>query len=496
MIHILLVEDDDSDFLVTKAVLGKIDSNMAYKLDRVATYEEGLQQILEHQHDVYLIDYKLGDKDGLDLIRAVQAKGHTGPYIILTSSDDSNLYQEAIGVGVYDYLLKSEISPSMMDRTIRYVMERKRAEAALIAEKEFSSFIVSEIPYLVISVNRDGVIASINPFVTQITGRDEDYFLGRDWKTLIADEEQRDNIVFNVTHEDQISFDATLMGQDEKEHHIVWNVLNKKMDLAQDRNVSFVLSGKDMTELMESEAAERQREKTEALGHLAGGVAHEINNLLQPILFSADIIKSRVDDEKLIQSTEKIMRNTVGASKIVDDILTFARKDSTNLQDVLIVQALRESLIFLEDMIPPSITIQDDVLNDFDDCTVRLNKTDMMRVVKNTVINACHAMNDEGVVDLSLKHVVLDQKDRRLSLPKGRYVVVGISDKGCGISEEALERIYDPFFTTKETGEGTGLGLSIVYNIVRSWGGGVDVESVEGSGTTFFFYIPVLTSAA
>ncbi len=489
--NILLIEDDETAYNVTQACINKIDGDIDYKVDWAPDFNEGLRQILDNKHDVYLVDYKLAGEDGIELVRMARDKGHKGPFVILTGSDDSAVYTKALNTGVYDYIVKSELSPSLIDRAMRYAVDRKRIEDELIAEKEFTSFIVSEVPYLIISVDKDGKIVSTNPFVAKITGYPPDYFIGQNWKSLIADEKQREDVVFKITDEDHIGFEAKLLDSKGEEHHILWNVLNKKIGGVRSPDVGFVLSGKDVTHQMENEAMERQRQKTEALGRLAGGVAHEINNLLQPVLFLADIIKNKATDEKTAQSADKITRNTISAAKIVDDILTFARKDRTDNKDMKVIETVQEALLFIEDLIPPGITIDDKRLDSLIDCDAFINKTDMMRIIKNTVLNAAHAMNNEGKVTVSAERVMIDSDARRLGVKPGHYMKISVADKGCGIPADVLERIYDPFFTTKEVGEGTGLGLSIVHNIMRSWKGAVDVETTVGKGTCFSYYVPV-----
>ena len=150
-------------------------------------------------------------------------------------------------------------------------------------------------------------------------------------------------------------------------------------------------------------------------------------------------------------------------------------------------------------MIPDGVTIDaqgiENCLRD-NDSNVYLSTTDLFRVIKNTVINGAHAMNDEGTVTLSSDVVSFKIPNRRLELPVGDYARIQVSDTGKGIAPEVIERIFDPFFTTKDAEKGTGLGLSIVYNMVKNWKGGLDVESVVGEGTTFSFYIPLLSENA
>ena len=491
-VNVLLVEDDEIDYALTREIVCRIQGTH-YNFDWKKSFDDGLTQILENKHDIYLIDHNLGGKDGLDLIKQALGQGHRGPFILLTGADQKDLYDQAVQLGAYDYILKSEISPSLMDRTITYALERKRIEDRLREEQEFSSFILSEIPYLMIGVNKDGNISSVNSYVTKLLGKSEKDICGKNWKDVLLAGEQKD-LQFRVGEDEQIGFHSTIIDQDLKERNVYWHVLNKKFARHEDEDrheFSFVLSGKDMTEQLALEIEQRQREKTEALGRLAGGVAHEINNLLQPILFSADVIKGRTDDEKTIKAAEKISKNTVNASRIVDDILTFARKDSQDNEKMPVIGTILETLELVEDMIPPSVTICTKKLDPNHERNAIISKTDMFRVINNMLINGGHAMNNEGTVELSSENVMFGAGRIDLGLTPGEYIKISVADHGTGIEKDDIDKIFTPFFTTKEAGEGTGLGLPIVYNIIKNWKGGVEVDSQIGEGTTFSYYIPV-----
>ena len=494
-IKILFVEDDETDFILAREIIKRISVDDIYDIEWKQNYEDGLREVLKRKHDLYFIDYELAGENGLDLIKTAQVNDHTGPFIILSGSDDQSVYDQAVKAGVYEYVLKTELSSSMLDRAIKYALDRKRVEDELTQEKEFSSFILSEIPNMVISVDYEGQISSINPFVTQITGKSEKELIGQNWKLLIADPEQRENLVYNVNDDNQIGFDAELIDHAEKKRRIHWSILKNTKKTKNKNALSFVLSGKDMTDQLEKESHERQRQKTEALGHLAGGVAHEINNLLQPILFCADIIDTNATEEKTKNAANKIVRNTVNASRIVDDILTYARRDSVDQSNVKLNQTIFGILDLMEDMIPQGVTIDASQLESQigdQDIDVYLSTTDLFRVIKNTALNSAQAMNNEGQVVITSESCHLKNPDKKLQLSPGPYAKICISDTGDGIDPEIVEKIFDPFFTTKDAGKGTGLGLSIAYNMVKNWKGAIDVESTLGEGTIFSFYVPIL----
>ncbi len=242
---------------------------------------------------------------------------------------------------------------------------------------------------------------------------------------------------------------------------------------------------------------ERQREKMESLGQLAGGVAHELNNMLQPIFFAVDAIQKRAKDDDVIQaSSKKIISCTTKAADIIEDILAFAREDSDHLCFINMKETFEHALSFSKDLLPKTIQVSLSPCPK-SDYWAWMNETDMVRLLTNLLTNAADSMEQKGKIDVKMDYIFVLKDDPNRPeiindvLKSGRYACVSVADEGRGFPREEIERIFDPFYTTKEIGEGTGLGLSIVHNILKNWKGGVNVSSVEGKGTVFSLYIPV-----
>lgn len=257
----------------------------------------------------------------------------------------------------------------------------------------------------------------------------------------------------------------------------------------------------DVTELHKREATEHAREKLAALGHLAGGVAHEINNLLQPALIFPELVADHLppDDVESREDLATIADCARKAREIVKNILRFARKEEVALEPLDLVAEVRAALAFVRDLIPPTVAIQESVDDAPEQRMVSANKTQLAQVITNLVVNAVHAMKDRGTITVAIK----DQRPTpaevtALGLDWGRsYTAISLTDTGCGMDAETQARIFEPFFTTKPIGEGTGLGLSVAYGILRSWDGAITVTSAPGQGTTLTLYIPnIPTSGA
>jgi signal transduction histidine kinase len=252
----------------------------------------------------------------------------------------------------------------------------------------------------------------------------------------------------------------------------------------------------DVTEARQREAAERDREKLAALGQLAGGVAHEINNLLQPAITLPELVRDRLPPEDA-ESREDLDCVTEAARKVRDivrNILLYARKEEPRLVPLDLAAALRGTIDFVRGVMPPSIAVCEVDLDTCAGCRVAANRTQLTQVLTNLVVNAAQATKGTGTVTVSVARTEpAIETAAELGIEAGRgYMTVSVADTGCGMDQATLARIFEPFFTTKPVGQGTGLGLSVAYGIMRSWQGAITVRSAPGEGTTFILYIPEL----
>jgi signal transduction histidine kinase len=235
--------------------------------------------------------------------------------------------------------------------------------------------------------------------------------------------------------------------------------------------------------------------KMEAIGTMAGGVAHELNNLLQPILMLGELLLDNFAEHDLASRDDMalIIDHADRARHIVSSIVTFARKGSAQVDRLDVAREMRTVDAMLRSLVPATVKIEKQIAPEA--CLVMANRTELMQVVTNLVINASHAMNLCGSVTIALEHTALDESAAsKLNVAPGDYADLSITDTGSGIEPGLLERIFEPFFTTKPAGQGTGLGLSVVYGIVRAWKGAMRVRSEVGRGTTFSVLVPLLSS--
>ncbi len=250
----------------------------------------------------------------------------------------------------------------------------------------------------------------------------------------------------------------------------------------------------DATQLKTLEAQFVQSQKMQAIGQLAGGVAHDFNNLLTAISGHCDLLLLRHDQgdpdySDLIQ----INQNTNRAAALVGQLLAFSRKQTLRPETLDLRDTLADLTHLLNRLVGEKVTLSlshDPVLK-----PIRADKRQLEQVLMNLVVNARDAMQDGGEIKITTECLDLNaplSRDR-VTVPPGQYVTLQVADEGVGIPEDKLQKVFEPFYTTKRTGEGTGLGLSTAYGIIKQSGGFIFIDSTVGVGTVFTLYFPVLT---
>jgi signal transduction histidine kinase len=255
--------------------------------------------------------------------------------------------------------------------------------------------------------------------------------------------------------------------------------------------IAFVVNLRDLTVDRQRADALLQSQKMEALGQLSGGVAHEINNLLQPVIALSELGMGHAagDPEKVHRYFEVIAGSGRKARDVVRQVLTFARRDTLDLTSYAVAPLMSDALDLLQSSLSPGLTLKRRLLTG--EARAVVNPTQVSQVVLNLVKNAADAMNGRGEVDVALEEVVLDAAAAlSLGVSEGRWLKLTVTDHGCGMDAYTRSRVFEPFFTTKPVGKGTGLGLSVVYSIIAGWGGTIRIESEVDQGTSAMVYIP------
>ena len=236
-----------------------------------------------------------------------------------------------------------------------------------------------------------------------------------------------------------------------------------------------------------------QSQKMESVGRLAGGIAHDFNNLLTGIMGYASLsLRSLPEGTPVSKNIQSIIDASKRASLLVKQLLLFSRKIPLEFNLLDINHLVEENIAFIRRMVEETVEIKLDLANDLP--LVKSDQGQLTQVIMNFAINARDAMHRKGVLTIKTERISFDSKLVTNNPSPGieEYILLSVSDTGCGIAQEDQQNIFDPFFTTKEVGKGTGLGLSIVYSIITGHGGWVDVISEKDEGATFRVFLPVI----
>jgi CheY-like chemotaxis protein/two-component sensor histidine kinase len=232
----------------------------------------------------------------------------------------------------------------------------------------------------------------------------------------------------------------------------------------------------------------------EAIGTLAGGIAHDFNNILAAILGYAELAGFDLErDSHANKNLDNVIRASYRAKDLVKQILSFSRQSEKEKKPIHISSIIKESIKLLRASLPTTIDIRQDI--EPNSGIINANPTQIHQVMMNLCTNAAHAMSEKGgILEVTLTNVALDASAELIhpDLQPGRYLRLKVSDTGEGIPAEILERIFEPYFTTKDISKGTGLGLAVAHGIVKSHQGAIKAQSEPGMGTNFTVYFPII----
>ncbi len=248
----------------------------------------------------------------------------------------------------------------------------------------------------------------------------------------------------------------------------------------------------DITEKKKLEAQFLRAQRMEGIGTLAGGIAHDLNNLMTPIMLSLQMLKHKLTDEQSQKLLTILENNSQRAANLIKQVLSFARGVEGERKPLQVTYIISEIEKVLKETFPRNIEIRTDFPKDLS--TISGDATQLHQVLMNLCVNARDAMPDGGILRITASNFLVDGSYARMNTEAntGPYIIITVSDTGTGIHPQILDRIFEPFFTTKEFGKGTGLGLSTSHAIVKSHGGFMNVYSEVGKGTAFKVYLPAI----
>ncbi|UFS70933.1 PocR ligand-binding domain-containing protein [Geomonas sp. RF6] len=362
--------------------------------------------------------------------------------------------------------------------TIEDITERKEAE-----EKWRSLY--NNLPGGSYTVNENRIIEDVNDLVCTITGFSRDELVGKPCGVICSNAQGGCHFLdHGVEHLD--NKEILLRGKDGRYIPIIKSARR----IVTGKRLMVVENFQDITEQKRLEEQLRHSQKMEAIGQMAGGVAHDFNNILTVILGNANLLQMKTEEnEPLLRHLDQIVKSAEKATHLTHSLLAFSRKHVVRLTAGSVNDIVRKAENLLSRLIPEDIELRFVTGGDFQ---VKADSVQIEQVIMNLVTNARDAMPAGGMITVGTDEVELDPDAARMKgmVEGGRYVRISVSDNGIGIPADLHQRIFEPFFTTKETGKGTGLGLSIVYGIVKQHNGYIDVHSEPGKGTVMEVCLP------
>ena len=491
----LIVEDSRDDIDLMLFELRESGFQVEYTL--VETKEKFRAALAGNSFDAVLADYRLPSWSGLDALVELRRTGKDIPFLLVTGTLGEEAAVECIKQGVSDYILKSHLSRlpvalmrAMAEKALRD--ENAHAHEALRVSEARNRNLVEHAVYGIFRVTADGGFLDANPALLRILGCSgvdalSTLNLARD---LFRFPEQYAGIMAACREHGQIH-GAEAEWRRCDGGIVVVRLHVRRLSASAETDALEVIA-EDVTELRAMERQLRQAQKFEAIGQLAGGVAHDFNNVVGAILGWAEIgLEQSRDTPAVAERFSRIREQAERAAALTRELLAFARRQVLQPRAVDLNEVANGLQSLLDKIIGRHIEVK---LLTSPIEPVKADPTQLEQVLMNLCINACDAMPDGGRLVMETEMVELDEPYCRFYpyVTPGRYAVMSVSDTGVGMDAETRERIFEPFFTTKERGKGTGMGLATVYGIVKQHGGFVHVYSEPTQGSLFRVYLPVM----
>jgi two-component system, cell cycle sensor histidine kinase and response regulator CckA len=371
------------------------------------------------------------------------------------------------------------------------VMEDTTKSRVLEEDLRKLSMAVEQSPASILITDTAGKIEYINPKFREVTGYTAEEVIGKNPNILKSGE--------TPEWEYKRLWDTICTGEEwngefhnrKKNGELYWEsvTISPIKDL-QGKITHYLAVREDISNKKIFEAQMYRSQRLESIGTLAGGVAHDLNNVLSPILMAIQLLQSAAPENKKMEWLSMLQSSAERGASIVKQLLTFARGYEGEKILLQPKHLIREIEKIISETFPKNIRVSTEIARDL--WTISGDVTQLHQVLMNLCVNARDAMSSGGRLLLKASNLVLDEHTLRSHFngKSGPYVVISVEDTGIGIPRAIIDKIYDPFFTTKEIGKGTGLGLSTVLAIVKSHGGFIDVYSQEGQGTIFKVYLP------
>lgn len=472
-IKVLLIEDDEDDVLLAKEYLSDSE-NFKFELEWIAETDKAREKMTENAHDVILVDYRLGSETGLDLIRYAQEKGVLTPCILLTGQGDLKVDIDASRYGAADYLVKTDLDASMLERSIRYALTQSKVIRELDEkEKKYRSLFERSIDPIFLA-NIDFKILDVNESFLSFFGYASEEPIELNLSKIFGDEKDYDFLRSELNEYDQVKdFEVVLVNKRGEKKICMINCVfipDQTSDFCCYQGIIY-----DLTLRKKAEKDMLVAERLSMTGKLARTIAHEVRNPLTNLNLALEHLRDEMpkDNEAVQLYSEIIERNAKRIDTLITEMLNSSKPKDLNLELTDVSDILNETIMLANDSLNLNqIKLQKSYVQNLP--RILVDREKLKIAFLNIIVNAIEAM-ERGKGELSVDVKRTDNT-----------IVVTISDNGKGIPAEDLEKLFDPFFTEKQGG--MGLGLTSTKNIISSHNATIEVESTVKKGTSFILY--------
>ncbi|MCB1050216.1 MAG: response regulator [Acidobacteria bacterium] len=502
-LNALIIEDNDDDLALLLRALRQGGFEPNHQLVRKSSE---LAQALEKSWDIVLSDYRLPHLSGVEALKQVKERQPELPFIMVSGTIGEDIAVEMMRAGANDYVMKGQLGrlPEAIRREKREAQlreEQQRTEQALRHSEERFRMVTELANDAILGIDPGGRVIMWNQSASRIFGYAQKDILGQPLQLLIPEKlrpvyQQAFKVALEQSHPPPHGLTLQFTGLHRDGHTFpveVW-VTHWTNELGTHyTGIVRDIQDRKSAELERARLLEqlRQAQKMEAIGRLAGGVAHDFNNMLSVILGYADLAKTHTEPSSPIWSPlEEIAKAAKRSESLTRQLLAFARKQAISPKPLDLNDVVRSNQPMLSRLIGENVRIElalDPAL-----WKVKIDPQQFENVLVNLGVNARDAILNVGTITIKTFNV-LPGSSWHLTYPRlGSETYVGLSfcDTGNGMSEETLQHIFEPFFTTKDSSKGTGLGLATIYGIVKQNQGFIQVQSQVGQGTDFHIFFP------
>ncbi|HEV3116888.1 MAG TPA: PAS domain S-box protein, partial [Gemmataceae bacterium] len=493
-LKLFLVEDDDDIAML----IGTWLERAGHQVTRCRTAADALIVLGHSAYDLVLLDHRLPDMAGLDLLAALTREGITTPALMVTAYGDEHVATRALHAGALDYVVKdpglrflAELPKRVHESVTRDRLQRLNRLLIAALESARDGIMITDL---------QGTILHVNHALERMAGYTRDELIGQNPR-ILKNPEIPSEVYANLWHTilSRASWQGELTNRRKDGSLVDVSLTVSPIMDSRGQMTHFVGIQRDNTDRKFLERQLLQAQKMQSVGTLAGGVAHEFNNLLAGISGYASL---GLREANLSVTTREFLQNIAGlaerAASLTRQMLAFARKPALIRRAIRVRELLHATAELATRSMHIDIGVEFPGEREGEELFVEADANQLEQALINLSINARDSLGDASSIVFRAYRKLLKASKAAFpeNVPAGDYVVVEVEDHGCGMAPEVLNQALDPFFTTKPVGQGTGLGLSVVFGIVRGHQGFLDIDTMPGRGTRIALYLPRLVDPA